>query len=31
VFSAAAVVLALVVGYYVLRIGHSGATAVWSF
>ncbi|MEZ0077320.1 DUF2231 domain-containing protein [Planotetraspora sp. GP83] len=30
VLSAATVLLALVVGYYVVRTGHSGATAVWA-
>lgn len=29
VVSAASVILAVVVGYYVLRTGHTGATAVW--
>ncbi|MCC5579335.1 hypothetical protein IMZ11_27265 [Microtetraspora sp. AC03309] len=29
VLSAASVVLAVVAGYYVVRAGHSGATAVW--
>ncbi len=30
VVSAAAVILALAVGYYAVRTGHTGATAVWS-